>query len=253
MKILTHWLRTYLPVLNVDDAQLAQDLTLRGIAVEGVFELSDSAGDSEGALFDMDITTNRVDAMNHYGIAREAAAIYNVALHPLQTSLPAPNPAGAPNGPRQRSRPEAMHACGRLHRAGQSTASPSRPASRIPSRTTLPAARPEADLKRSRHHQLRSARDGPAHARVRSRQAGWRRITVRLRARGRSSCKSARWHHPNAGAAQDLVIADDVKAVSLAGVMGGHDTMITAETRNILVESAWFDPAAIRATSLDAT
>ena len=26
----------------------------------------------------MDITTNRVDAMNHYGIAREAAAIYSL-------------------------------------------------------------------------------------------------------------------------------------------------------------------------------
>jgi len=30
----------------------------------------------------MDITTNRVDAMNHYGIAREAAAIYGLAQHP---------------------------------------------------------------------------------------------------------------------------------------------------------------------------
>ncbi len=31
----------------------------------------------------MDITTNRVDAMNHYGVAREAAAVYDVALAPL--------------------------------------------------------------------------------------------------------------------------------------------------------------------------
>ncbi len=59
MKVLTPWLRHYLPVLDVDDAQLAEDLTLRGIAVEGVFEINDAAGDSDGALFDMDITTNR--------------------------------------------------------------------------------------------------------------------------------------------------------------------------------------------------
>src|SRR6266436_6710735 len=83
MKVLTPWLRHYLPVLDVDDAQLAEDLTLRGIAVEGVFELNDAAGDSDGALFDMDITTNRVDAMNHYGIAREIATIYNLPLSPL--------------------------------------------------------------------------------------------------------------------------------------------------------------------------
>ncbi len=43
----------------------------------------------------MDITTNRVDAMNHYGIAREAAAIYGVDLLPLDTSLPAAGPANA--------------------------------------------------------------------------------------------------------------------------------------------------------------
>ncbi len=37
MKILTKWLRAYLPGLPVDDAQLAEDLTLRGIAVEGIY------------------------------------------------------------------------------------------------------------------------------------------------------------------------------------------------------------------------
>ena len=47
----------------------------------------------------------------------------------------------------------------------------------------------------------------------------------------------------------DLVIADERKALSLAGVMGGFDSMITAETKNILIEAAWFDPATIRATS----
>src|SRR5277367_2065723 len=76
MKILTNWLRTYVPNIPADDQQLAADLTLRGIAVEGVHSL----GSGDGHLFEMDITTNRVDAMNHYGIAREAATIYNVPL-----------------------------------------------------------------------------------------------------------------------------------------------------------------------------
>ena len=48
---------------------------------------------------------------------------------------------------------------------------------------------------------------------------------------------------------EDLVIADAVKPVALAGVMGGFDTMITGETRNVLVEAAWFDPASIRKTA----
>ena len=84
MKILTKWLRAYLPELPQDDAQLAEDLTLRGIAVEGVFDL----GAGNGSLFEMDITTNRVDAMNHYGVVREAAAIYGLSLPRLDFSLP---------------------------------------------------------------------------------------------------------------------------------------------------------------------
>ena len=44
----------------------------------------------------------------------------------------------------------------------------------------------------------------------------------------------------------DLVIADANKPVALAGVMGGFDTMITESTKNVLIESAWFDPATIR-------
>ena len=49
--------------------------------------------------------------------------------------------------------------------------------------------------------------------------------------------------------ADDLVVADHKKAVGLAGVMGGWDTMITPETKNVLVEAAWFDPVAVRQTA----
>ena len=39
-------------------------------------------------FYEMDITTNRVDAMNHYGVAREAAAIYGLTLPELDFALP---------------------------------------------------------------------------------------------------------------------------------------------------------------------
>ena len=48
---------------------------------------------------------------------------------------------------------------------------------------------------------------------------------------------------------EDLVVADHAKALGLAGVMGGWDSMITAETKNVLVEAAWFDPMAVRRTA----
>lgn len=239
MKILTHWLRTFLPVLDVDDAQLAEDLTLRGIAVEGVFELSDPAGESDGARFDMDITTNRVDAMNHYGIAREAAAIYNVPLRPLVTSLPVP--AAGEAFP---VRIEAPELCGRF--TTQSIVDVKVQAS------GEPVAHYFQELGQK---QISNAVDAtnfvllgmghPTHAFDRDRIEGG--IVVRLARAG----EQIRLLDGTTRTlvAEDLVIADEVKAISLAGVMGGWDTMITAETRNILVEAAWFDPATIRATS----
>jgi phenylalanyl-tRNA synthetase beta chain len=46
-----------------------------------------------------------------------------------------------------------------------------------------------------------------------------------------------------------LLIADETKAIALAGVMGGLNTEINANTRDVLVESAYFKPQNIRATS----
>ena len=96
-----------MPGLPVDDAQLAEDLTLRGIAVEGIYDL----GAGNGSLFEMDITTNRVDAMNHYGVAREAAAIYGLALPALDFALPEAQPGGDAvfRADRGRGRLRALH------------------------------------------------------------------------------------------------------------------------------------------------
>src|SRR5262249_34092284 len=47
----------------------------------------------------------------------------------------------------------------------------------------------------------------------------------------------------------DLIIADAKKPVGLAGVMGGFDSAISSLTKNILIESAWFDPATVRKTA----
>ena len=46
-----------------------------------------------------------------------------------------------------------------------------------------------------------------------------------------------------------LVIADAERPVAVAGVMGGRDTQITPDTKNILLESAHFDMGLIRRAS----
>ena len=247
MKILTEWLRSYLPVLNVDDAQLAEDLTLRGIAVEGVFEINDIAGDSEAALFDMDITTNRVDAMNHYGIAREAAAIYNVPLHPLlpHDDLPSFATGGGPaSAAAFPVRIDAPEACGRF------TAQIIRDVTIAPSAGVIAHYFTELGQK-----QISNAVDisnfvllgmgHPNHVFDLDKIEG--SIIVRYATAGEQI--KLLDGTTRTLVAEDLVIADEAKALSLAGVMGGFDSMITADTKNILIEAAWFDPATIRATS----
>jgi phenylalanyl-tRNA synthetase beta chain len=236
MKILTTWLRNYLPELPIDDHQLAEDLTLRGIAVEGIHDL----GTGNGSLFEMDITTNRVDAMNHYGIAREAATIYGLSLLPLHVSLPEPKAAAKPFSVVI----EVQDACGRFTarvlrdvRIGQSGGTVARYFSLLEQKQISNAV--------DATNFAWLAMGQPTHAFDLDKIEGG--IIVR-RARKGEKLKTLdgleRVLDP-----EDLVVADHRKPLALAGVMGGWDTMITPETRNILVEAAWFDPVAVRRTA----
>ena len=246
MKILTIWLRALLPNLPVDDHQLAEDLTLRGIAVEGIHSLGSTGGAGNGHLFEMDITTNRVDAMNHFGVAREAAAIYGLTLPPGTVPLPGAKPAASPFS----IKIEAQDACGRftarvLRGVAITTGVPSGPIS-------TQAARYFGLLEQKRISNAVDATNfawlamgQPTHAFDFDKIEGG--IVVR-RARKGEKLKTLdgveRTLDP-----EDLIVADQARPLGLAGVMGGWDTMITPETRNVLVEAAWFDPVAVRRTA----
>jgi phenylalanyl-tRNA synthetase beta chain len=241
MNILTKWLRSYLPALPVADAQLAEDLTLRGIAVEGTYDL----GLGNGTLFEMDITTNRVDAMNHYGVAREAAAIYGLPLPALDYKLPESKPASVPYPVSI----EATDACGRF------TARVLRGVKIGPSKDWFAGADVSTYFGLLQQKQISNAVDAsnyawlamgqPTHAFDLDKIVGG--IVVRRAVKGeklKTLDGVERILDP-----EDLVVADHAKVLGLAGVMGGWDTMITAETTNVLVEAAWFDPIAVRRTA----
>ena len=241
MKILTKWLRAYLPDLTVDDAQLAEDLTLRGIAVEGIYNL----GDGNRSLYEMDITTNRVDAMNHYGVAREAAAIYGLALPALCYELPKARPSGKDFPVRI----EAQDACGRF------TARVLRGVTIAGSKDWFAGAEVTTYFGLLEQKQISNAVDAtnfawlamgqPTHVFDLDKLEGG--IVVRRAKKGerlKTLDGVERLLEP-----EDLIIADHAKPLGLAGVMGGWDSMITAETTNVLVEAAWFDPMAVRKTA----
>ena len=68
MKLSRDWLSDYVDLSGLSDDDLAQRFTEIGHAVDSV---EAHEGDT---VFDLEITTNRVDAMSHLGMARELAA-----------------------------------------------------------------------------------------------------------------------------------------------------------------------------------
>jgi len=233
MKISPAWLREFVD-LKVDTKQLAEDLTAAGLAVEL------TCGEGDSLVFDMEITTNRVDAMNHYGIARECSAIYDLDLKPIEPKLPAtkgkakfaielPDPRGCARYTAQ------------IIRGIKLAPSPSRIARRL----EMMDARPINNGVDASNYTLIEM-GHPTHAFDLDTLEGGK-IIVR-RAHSGEKLKTLDGVERTLDS-DDLVIADAKKAVALAGVMGGFDTMITDQTRNILIESAWFDPVSVRLTA----
>ena len=243
MKILTAWLRATLPTFAVSDRQLADDLTLRGIAVEGVHDLGVSAsGEPNGHLFEMDITTNRVDAMNHRGIAREIATMYALDLPPIEPVLPAVTAAETPFP--VRIEPEAGALCGRFTARVLRGVSIGASSGRVKTFFELLGQKMISNAVDATNFTLLGM-GHPTHAFDLDKIEGG--IVVRLARKGEQlklldgTTRTLE--------ADDLVVADERKALGLAGVMGGWESMITPETKNVLVEAAWFDPAAVRRSS----
>ena len=236
MLISPQWLREFVDV-PVDDHRLADDLTLAGISIEGVF------GEGERTLYDADITTNRVDAMNHFGVARECSAIYDRELKAIAPRLSSSSGGG-------RATPFAIEiedaqGCARY------TARVVRGVSVVPSpgwmasRLELLESRPINNAADATNYTLQEM-GHPTHVFDLDLLEGGK-IIVR-RAREGETLKTLDGVERKLSG-EDLVIADARKPVALAGVMGGFDTMITDKTRNVLIESAWFDPPTIRKTS----
>ncbi len=233
MRILPTWLREFANVA-ADDRQLAEDLTSAGIAVESIAE------EHGETIYEMDLTTNRVDAMNHYGVAREASAIYGIDLKKVEPKLP--KAEGEANFPIVI---EDAEGCARYTariirnvKIGPSPAHIARRLELLGSRAINNAA----DATNFAINEL----GHPTHAFDLDLLEGGT-IIVR-RAREGETLKTLDGVDRKLSA-DDLVIADAKKPVALAGVMGGFDSMITEQTKNVLIESAWFDPASVRRTA----
>jgi phenylalanyl-tRNA synthetase beta chain len=253
MKISPQWVREFVE-LTVDDGRLAEALTGVGIAVEGI------SGSGADTVFEMEIGTNRPDAMNHYGVAREAAAIYDLPLKQLSAfsfQPSAKHSTSAANAASSRGSDgttevvpfpitvEEPQLCprfsARVIRGTKIKASPEKIARRL----ALLDQRPISNAVDATNYVLWEM-GKPTHVFDMDLLEGGR-LVIR-KAKNGEKLKTLDGVERTL-TSEDLVVADAKKPVGLAGVMGGFDTMITDKTRNILIESAWWDPITVRKSS----
>ena len=236
MKLSPQWLRDFVD-LDVNYHQLADDLTLAGIAVESV------SGEGDATIFEMDITTNRPDAMNHYGTARECSAIYDLPLRAIDPALPTASGA-SPTA----SFPidiQDEQGCARFTARVVRNVTIKPSPEKIAQRLALLDQRPINNAVDATNYTLWEM-GKPTHVFDLDLLEGGK-IVVR-RARDGEVLKTLDGVERKL-TSEDLVVADAKKPVGLAGTMGGFDTMITEKTRNILIESAWWDPVTVRKMS----
>jgi phenylalanyl-tRNA synthetase beta chain len=215
---------------------MAERLTAAGMNVE----LQEPSGDD--LIWDVDVTTNRPDAMNHRGLAREAAAAGCGALKPLAVRVPeGTTPVGKLAKLTVEDEAGCPRYCARVVRGVKVGPSPAWLAARL----ERCGIRPINNIVDATNYVLLDV-GHPLHAFDLS-LLGGSEIRVR-RARAAEGITTldglARALTP-----QDLVIADAKCAVAIAGVMGAANTEISPATRDVLIESAYFESVSVRRTA----
>jgi phenylalanyl-tRNA synthetase beta chain len=230
VRIVHGWLSELVDVPS-DLERVATEISLRGFEVAEV--------DARHGVIDFEITANRPDCLSHLGIAREAAVIWSTRVRPPSLadlhldgdSAVAVNVEDKLLCPRYcaqvfdvRVGPSPAWLAERLEAAGV------RPINNIVDVTNyvmLELGQPmhAFDLERlgGRRLVIRRARPGEA---LRTLDQIERRLDDEM-----------------------LVIADAERATAIGGVMGGAESEIGAETTQIVLESAHFQPASVRRTS----
>ncbi len=235
MRVLLSWLRDFVDISEPPE-EVAEALTMAGMAVDTVTE-----HDGE-TVFDLDITANRPDALNHIGIAREIGAIYRRPLRLPATDVPEADPPAAERASIEIADPEL---CPR-YAARVALGIDVKPAPEwMRRRLELCNIRGINNLADLTNYVLLEM-GHPTHA-FDLDLLEESKIIVR-RAKAEESLRTLDGVERTLSS-DHLVIADAGRPVALAGVMGGVETEISDSTRNVLFESAWFQPGSIRRTS----
>ena len=247
MKLSREWLNDYVDLSGISDEELSKRFTEIGHAIESV--------EAHGAdtVFDLEITTNRVDAMSHLGMARELAAALGREVRGARVSSPA-----------HESTKSATKSAGEDTRAPKVTiridvpAMCSRYTGKVIRGVTIKPS-PEKIRRRLEAVGLRAINNvvdvtnyvmlavgHPLHGFDLDKLA---EATIIVRAGNKGEKMRSLDGQTRDVDPETVIIADAKKAVALGGIIGGAESEIGDSTKNVLLECAWFNPSTIRRTA----
>lgn len=241
MKISLNWIADFVTLpAGLSPKEIAHQLTMSTVEVEGVHEIpADAAGGRADIVLEIDnkSVTNRPDLWGHYGMARELAAIFNVPLKPLpstEPALPAANLLGNIDA----------EMCRRFTATRIENVTVRDTPEWMKTRLVAIGQRSKnlyADL--TNYVMLTTGQ--PTHAFDADRLT----MPLSVRRAGTDEAFAALDGTNLTLSSNDFVVADQNGAVGLAGIIGGLDSAIQPDTRNVLFEAANFDPLVVRRTS----
>lgn len=230
-----NWLNDYVQ-LSASPDEVAERLMMAGLNHES----TEKAGDDWA--IDLEVTSNRPDCLGHIGIAREAAVLLR---QPLTIPDAAPPAEGPPVSELAQATIEARKLCprytARVIRGVKVGPSPGWLVERLKA-IGVAAINNVVDVT----NYVLFECGQPLHAFDFKKLRGARIVVREARAGEKIEAIDHKIYELAPGT---CVIADAERPVAVAGVMGGADTEVTEATTDLLIESAIFDPASVRATA----
>ncbi len=235
MKITINWLKEYVDIPSTID-ELANALTMCGLEVEEINRLPDDV------VLDINVTPNRPDCLSVFGIAREVATIYGTPLRFPEHNFIAQTEELVFNVDILNT--ELCHRyAGRIIKDVKIATSPEWMQRRLQN-CGIRAINNIVDITNYVLLEL----GHPLHAFDLHKLRG-KRIIVAT-AKEVNAQKIALLDSSDRELEGDMLLINDAeRPVALAGVMGGLDSEVTDETKDLFIESAWFLPSSIRRTS----
>ena len=235
MLVSWNWLKDYVPLAMSPD-ELAQRLAMAGLNHES----TERAGDDW--CIDLEVTSNRPDWLGHLGIAREVSVLWQ---QPLKIPRAQPAEGQTPVGKLASVSIEALNLCSRytarVVKGVKMGSSPAWLANRL---ATIGIKSINNVVDVTNYVMMECGQ--PLHAFDLARLTGPQIIVRQARPQEKFVAIDHRTYELTP---EMCVIADARTAVALGGVMGGAESEVSSSTRDLLIESAQFDPLSIRSTA----